>query len=337
MTPLETLLPVVWVGIIGLAVTLYVILDGFDLGMGILFPTVREEGMRDQMMNSVAPFWDGNETWLVLGGGALWIGFPLAFGIVMPALYEPVTILLLALIFRGVAFEFRWVAKPDHRAWDWAFIGGSVAAAFAQGLVLGGVVQGITVADGRFAGGSLDWATPFALMCGFGLVAGYAMLGAGWLMMRTEGPVAAHARRLAPGLLVLLAAFVVAVSVWTPLMSDRIAARWFSFPNVALLWPFPVATLALFALVWRAIRRGGDTVPFFGTVGIFLLCLAGLAVSSFPYIVPPALTIWQAAASPASQVFALIGVLLLLPVILGYTVFVYWTFRGKLKAGEGYH
>lgn len=337
MTPLETLLPVVWIGIIGLAVTLYVILDGFDLGMGILFPTVRDEAMRDQMMNTVAPFWDGNETWLVLGGGALWIGFPLAFGIVMPALYEPVTILLLALIFRGVAFEFRWVAKPDHRAWDWAFIGGSYAAAFAQGLVLGGIVQGITVADGLFAGGSLDWATPFAVMCGFGLVAGYAMLGAGWLMMRTEGPVADHARQLAPWLLALLAAFVLAVSVWTPLMSDRIATRWFSFPNVALLWPFPVATAALFALVWYAIRRGGDVVPFFGTVGIFLLCLAGLALSNFPYIVPPSVTIWRAAASPASQVFALIGVLLLMPVILGYTVFVYWMFRGKLKVGEGYH
>lgn len=331
------ILPVVWIGLIGVAVVMYVVLDGFDLGIGILFPTVREEHRRDQMMNSVAPFWDGNETWLVLGGGGLLVAFPVAYSIVMPALYEPIVVMLLALVLRGVAFEFRWVAKPDHRFWDFAFAAGSMLAAFAQGVVLGGLIQGITVEDAAFAGGSLDWATPFALLCGLGLVAGYAMLGAGWLMMKVEGDVAVHARKLAPWLLAALALFAAAVSLWTPLAHARIAERWFAWPNVALLWPFPVATMVLVVIVWRAVAAGGDRLPFFGTIGIFLLSFAGLAISSFPHVVPPSVTIWDAAAAPASQLFALIGALILLPVILGYTVFVYWTFRGKLKAGEGYH
>lgn len=323
MTALETILPVVWIALLGTAVAMYVILDGFDLGMGILFATTREEFRRDQMMNSVAPFWDGNETWLVLGGGGLFVAFPLAYSIIMPAFYEPVIILLLALIFRGVAFEFRWVAKPRHRVWDWAFIGGSVAAAFAQGLVLGGLLQGVTVRDNAFAGGSFDWLTPFSILCGAGMLAFYALLGVGWLMMKTEGELEAHARRLARPLLGVLALFVIAVSVWTPIAHPRIAERWFSWPNLVLLAPLPILTAYLFVLVDRAIREGGERVPFFGTIGIFLLSYAGLAISNYPFIVPPGLTIWQAAAAPASQLFSLIGALVLLPVILGYTVFVY--------------
>jgi cytochrome d ubiquinol oxidase subunit II len=227
MNDIASYLPVVWALVIALAVVMYIILDGFDLGLGILFPTTRNEEFRDQMMNSVAPFWDGNETWLVLGGGGLFVGFPLAYSIIMPAMYVPVIVMLLALIFRGVAFEFRALAKPRHRAWDAAFAGGSILAAFAQGTILGALIQGIKVANGSFAGGPLDWLTPFSVLCGLGLLAGYALLGATWMMMRIEGGLSDHARRLCLPLLGLLAAFVAAVSIWTPLANARIAERWF--------------------------------------------------------------------------------------------------------------
>ncbi|NJO13364.1 MAG: cytochrome d ubiquinol oxidase subunit II [Gammaproteobacteria bacterium] len=221
------MLPLVWALIIGTAVALYVVLDGFDLGVGILFPFLSEERERDQMMNSVAPYWDGNETWLVLGGAGLWVAFPKAFAIIMPAVYLPLMIMLLALVFRGVAFEFRWVAKPNHARWDVAFSAGSTLAAFAQGLVLGALLQGVTVRDGQFAGGTWDFLSPFSLLCGCALVIGYALLGATWLMMKTEGSVERHARRLGMPLLAALMACVVAVSVWTPLALDRVAERWF--------------------------------------------------------------------------------------------------------------
>ena len=193
MSPLEYSIPVIWALVIGTAVALYVILDGFDLGIGILFPLFKNEEDRDQMMNSVAPFWDGNETWLVLGGGGLWVAFPKAYAVIMPALYLPVIVMLLALVFRGVAFEFRWVAKPRHRKWDIAFAAGSVIAAFCQGLILGGIVQGISVANGEFAGASFDWLTPFSLLCGVSLVVGYALIGATWLEMKTLGAVGERA------------------------------------------------------------------------------------------------------------------------------------------------
>ncbi len=337
MTGMDWYLPVIWAAIIAVAVAMYVVLDGFDLGIGILFPTTREEEERDTMMNSVAPFWDGNETWLVLGGGGLWVAFPQAYAVIMPALYLPVIVMLLALVLRGVAFEFRWVAKPRQRKWDIAFAGGSIVASFAQGVILGGILQGIVVKDGAFAGGGFDWLTPFSLLCGLGVVAGYALLAAGWLIMKTEGRVAEHARRMIRPLLALVALAAVAVSIWTPFAIDRIAARWFTAPNIYWLWPLPALTALLSLLIWRAADRRDDTTPFFATIGVFLLCYLGLAVSNYPYLVPPALTVWDTAAAPASQIFMLIGVLLMLPVILGYTAFIYWTFRGKLKPGEGYH
>jgi len=333
----EWYLPVIWAGLIGTAVILYVILDGFDLGIAILFPTTKDEGERDQMMNSVAPFWDGNETWLVLGGGGLWVAFPKAYAIIMPAFYLPVTLMLLALIFRGVAFEFRWVAKPNHRVWDLAFWLGSTIAAFSQGLILGGLIQGITVKDFRFAGGPLDWLTPFTLMCGAGVVCGYALLGATWLIFKTEGPVADRARKQAITLLFGLMAFAVVVSLWTPYAHPRIAERWFTWRHIAVLWPFPALTALCGYLVWRGLGRGADLAPFGFTVAIFVLCFLGLAISNYPYLVPPDLTIWDVAAAPTSHVFVLIGVTFLLPMILFYTAFVYWTFRGKVQAGGGYH
>lgn len=337
MSNLEYTLPVIWALLIGLSVALYVVLDGFDLGIGILFPFFRSEEQRDLVMNSVAPFWDGNETWLVMGGVGLWVAFPKAYAIVLPAVYLPVIVMLLALIFRGVAFEFRWVAKPHHRAWDIAFAGGSTVAAFTQGVVLGALLQEIRVENGRFAGGALDWLSPFSIMCGVALVVGYALLGATWLMMKTEGDVEMRARRMGIPLLFGLLGFIVLVSIWTPLEIERIAQRWFSVPNFYLLSQVPLATLLLAWLCWRGIRKNRSITPFASAVGIFLLAYAGLVISNAPYLVPPSVTLWDAAAHPSSQVFFLIGASILMPLILVYFAFVFWLFRGKLKPGEGYH
>jgi cytochrome d ubiquinol oxidase subunit II len=334
---MDAYLPVIWACVLAAAVGLYVILDGFDLGIGILFATSREERIRDQMMNAVAPYWDGNETWLVLGGAGLLVAFPKAYSVIMPALYLPVMVMLLALVFRGVAFEFRFVSKPHHGFWDLAFAGGSLVAALAQGLVLGGLLQGIKVENGAFAGGPFDWATPFSLLCALGLVAGYALLGAGFLIMRTEGAAAALARHRAPICLIAVAIAAIAVSLWTPLAVPRIAERWFALPNILYLWPLPALTALLAWRIWRSLEAGGHIEPFFATIGVFILCFIGLAVSNFPYLVPPSLTVWETAAAPASQIFMLIGVMFLLPLTLAYTAFVYWTFRGRLEEGEGYH
>jgi cytochrome d ubiquinol oxidase subunit II len=334
---LEFILPIIWALLIGVAVAMYVVLDGFDLGIGILFPFFRSESERDLAMNSVAPFWDGNETWLVLGGGGLWVAFPMAYAIIMPALYLPVIVMLLALIFRGVAFEFRWVAKPHHRKWDVAFAGGSMVAAFAQGVVLGGLLQEIRVENGQFAGGAFDWLTPFSILCGLALVTGYALLGATWLMMKASDEVERHARRLGIPLLFALLVFIAAVSLWTPLQIARIAERWFSVPNFYFLSQVPLATLILAWLCWRGIHKQRAILPFAAAVGLFLLAYVGLVVSNAPYLVPPSVTLWDAAAHPSSQFFLLIGAVILLPMIIGYMVFVFWVFRGRVRPGEGYH
>jgi cytochrome bd ubiquinol oxidase subunit II len=334
---MEVYLPIIWAAIIGCAVAMYVILDGFDLGIGILFPFAESEHERDQMMNSVAPFWDGNETWLVLGGAGLMVTFPLAYSIILPALYLPVIVMLLALVFRGVAFEFRWMGVTSKPRWTFAFAAGSTLAAFCQGLVLGGLVQGIKVENGAFAGGAFDWATPFSVLCGLGLVAGYALLGATWLIMKTEGRIADRARSKAKALLVVVLVFMAIVSLWTPLAFDRIAARWFSLPNLLFFWWVPVVTALVAFAAWRSIEGGRDTLPFLATIALFLLGYLGLLISNFPYIVPPSLTIWQTAASPPTHIFMLMGTLVLLPIIFGYTIFVYWIFGGKLREGEGYH
>ncbi len=328
---------VIWAGLIAAAVGLYVVLDGFDLGVAILFPFARNETDRDTMMNSVAPFWDGNETWLVLGGGGLFVAFPRAYAALMPAVYLPVIVMLLALIFRGVSFEFRFVAKPQHHLWDVAFAAGSTLAAFAQGVILGAFVQGIHLENGAFAGGSFDWATSFAAICGLGLVAGYALLGATWIIWKTEGDLAELARRWASRLLVVVLCFIVIVSLWTPLGFTRIAERWLSLPNIFYLAPIPLITAALAFGAWHWLQRREEVLPFFAAIGLFVLCYLGLAISTYPYLVPPTLTISDAAAAPESQIFSLMGVLFLLPIILGYFAFVYWTFRGKVRAGEGYH
>ncbi|MGZ9073658.1 MAG: cytochrome d ubiquinol oxidase subunit II [Rhodoplanes sp.] len=330
-------LTTIWAALIGIAVAMYVLLDGFDLGVGILFPFAETERQRDQMMASVAPFWDGNETWLVLGGGGLLVAFPVAYSVIMPALYLPVIVMLLALVLRGVAFEFR---APDANAtafWSIAFAGGSLVASIAQGVILGGLIQGIRVENAAFAGGPFDWATPFATLCGCGVVAGYALLGATWLIMKTEGPVAARARAQAKALLLVVIGFMAAVSLWTPLAHARIFERWFSAPNIYLLWPVPVVTALVAFAVWRSVERGYEVVPFIGALGLFLLGYLGLVISTYPYLVPPVLTIHATAAARSSQAFMLAGTLVLLPLILGYVAFVYWVFRGKVREGESYH
>ena len=334
---MESYLPVIWAAIMGLAVAMYVILDGFDLGVGILFPAAETEHERDLMMNSVAPFWDGNETWLVLGGAGMLVTFPLAYSIILPALYLPVIIMLLALVFRGVAFEFRWTGMTSRRHWSFVFAAGSTLAAFCQGVILGGLIQGIKVENGAFAGGSFDWATPFAVVCGLGVVAGYGLLGATWLVMKTEGSVANRARTEAKLLLLMVLAFMVIVSIWTPLAFERIATRWFSLPNILFFWWVPAATALVAVAAWRALDTGNETVPFLAAIGLFVLGYLGLLISNFPYIIPPSLTIWQTASSASTHVFMLIGTLMMLPIILGYMVFVYWIFGGKVREGEGYH
>jgi cytochrome d ubiquinol oxidase subunit II len=334
---MEWYLPVIWAALIGAAVALYVILDGFDLGIGILFPYAKEEKERDQMINSIAPFWDGNETWLVLGGGGLWVAFPRAYAVVMPALYLPVIVMLLGLIFRGVAFEFRTVAITSKKYWTFAFAGGSTLAAFCQGLILGGLIQGIKVENGAFAGGAFDFLTPFAILCGLGVMTGYALLGACWLVMKTEGSVAEHSRRQAKLLLLAVLVFMALVSLWTPIEFPRIRERWFSLPNILLLWPIPAVTVLTAYLAWRWLEAGREILPFLAAILLFMLGYAGLAISVFPYLVPFSMTVWDTAAAPSSQIFMLLGTLPLLPIILIYTGFVYYLFRGKLREGEGYH
>jgi cytochrome d ubiquinol oxidase subunit II len=333
---MEWYLPVIWAGLIGTAVALYVILDGFDLGIGILFPFARKESERDQMMASVAPFWDGNETWLVLGGGGLWVAFPQAYAVIMPALYLPVIVMLLALIFRGVSFEFRTVSRS--KTWlNIAFASGSTLAAFSQGVILGGLVQGIEVQNGAFAGGPFDWATPFAFLCGLALIAGYGLLGATWLLLKTEGTVTERARGQAKVMLVAVLVFMGLVSLWTPILHERIAQRWFTLPNFYYLWPVPVVTALTAFACWRWIEQKHDVLPFLSAIALFMLGYLGLVISDFPYLVPPTLTIWDTSAAPASQIFMLVGTVALLPIILGYIIFVYWLFRGKVREGESYH
>lgn len=331
-------LPLVWASILALGVFMYVLLDGFDLGVGILFPLGETDAERDVMMNSVAPVWDGNETWLVLGGGGLLAVFPLAYAVIMPALYFPVLLMLIALIFRGVAFEFRFKAPPRRRwLWDHSFNLGSVVATFSQGLVLGGFLQGFEVAGRDFAGGPFDWLSPFTVFVGLALICGYALLGATWLIIKTEGELQERFYRLARPLLLGVVLFIVAVSVWTPLKHPTIAERWFSWPNLLYLSPVPIVTALVALLLLRALRRRREVQPFVLSLALFLLCYLGLGISLWPYAAPPSITIWDAASDPSSQLFLLVGTLFLLPFILFYTGYAYFVFRGKVREGEGYH
>jgi cytochrome bd ubiquinol oxidase subunit II len=321
---LPIILPLVWAAILAFSVFLYVLLGGYDLGLGALFPIAPSDADRDAMMRSVSPFWDGNETWLVLGGAALLAAFPLAYATILPALYIPIILMLIGLILRGVAFEFRFKSTHQRWMWDLAFSGGSITAAFMQGIMLGAFVQGFAVADNQFAGGTFDWLTPFSIVTGLALVSGYVLLSAGWLIMKAKEPLREWAYGVARNALIAVALFIAIFSLWTPMMHPDIAARWFSPANMIMLSPVPVITLAAIAACWYALERRQRYTPFLLSVGLFMLCYTGLAVSLFPFIIPPDITIWDAAAAPNSQLFLLYGTIPLLPIIVGYTVYSYW-------------
>ncbi|MFC3285420.1 cytochrome d ubiquinol oxidase subunit II [Litchfieldella rifensis] len=328
-------LSLIWAVIIGFGVIMYVLMDGFDLGVGILFPFAPDEESRDVMMNSVAPVWDGNETWLVLGGAGLLGAFPLVYSVFLPALYIGVFLMLAGLIFRGIAFEFRFKSRKNRHWWNRAFCWGSAVAAFAQGAVVGTYIQGFAVEDFVYVGGALDWLTPFTVITGLGLMAGYALLGATWLIMKSEGHIQAWAYRITPPLLVAVLAVFFIISLWTPFVDTSVRDRWFG--HLHLIWIFPFLALACAALLWRAVKQRREGQPFIATLGVFVFTYLGLVVSKWPVIVPPNHTIWDAASAPGSQLFLLLGMLFVIPIVLAYTAWTYWVFRGKVKVGEGYH
>jgi cytochrome d ubiquinol oxidase subunit II len=327
-----------WAFIIAFAVFVYIVMDGFDLGLGILFPLFPNKADRDMIMNSVAPVWDGNETWLVLGGGGLMAAFPLAYSILMPALYTPMIAMLVGLIFRGVAFEFRWrTTRSERNLWDLAFAGGSLLATLAQGIALGAILQGVHVEGRQYAGGWWDWLTPFSILTGLALVIGYALLGATWLVMKTEAEVRDRAYGLSWVLLFGMLGAIGAVSIATPFLSVNYAHRWFTWPNIILTAPVPIAVAAVTVMLLTSLANRQDYRPFFLSLALFALSYAGLGISMYPYIVPQSVTIWQAASPETSQVFMLFGVAVLIPLILGYTAWAYWVFRGKIRPESGYH
>ena len=331
-------LTVAWAFLLAAAIYIYVVLDGFDLGIGLLFGIFPKKRDRDLLMNSVAPVWDGNETWLVLGGGGLFAAFPLAYAILMPALYPPIIAMLLALIFRGVAFEFRWKATKHRWAWDASFILGSAVATLAQGVILGAILQGVEVEGRAYAGGWWDWLTPFSVLCGVAVTAGYALLGATWLVMKTEGEVRERARRIAWIAAIATVGFIIAVSIFTPFLRQGYFERWFAWPQIVLAAPVPLALAGITFLLFRSlVTRVHDYWPFLLSLLLFLMCFGGLGISIWPYIVPTEVTIWEAASPYESQLFMFVGAAVLIPVILAYTAFAYWVFRGKLDPDKGYH
>jgi len=331
-------LPTIWAGIIALGVFLYLLLDGFDLGIGLLFPFFDREGEREVMLNTVAPVWDGNETWLVLGGACLYGVFPLAYSTLLPAVYLPVIAMLCGLVFRGVAFEIRAKARRTQNLWDLAFILGSGTATFCQGVILGTLLQGIRVVDGRFAGDPFGWVSPFPVFCGLGLLVTYATLGCGWLVMKTDGDLQRRMRLMLKPSAAVLLAIIGVISLWTVLGQPSVAHRWFGGHNFVYFAPVPLLVLACVIGIFRSADSGHDARAFILMEAIIFLGYSGLLISIFPNIVPPALSIWAASAPRSSQIFVLVGVVIILPIILSYTALSYWVFRGRVRHGdEGYH
>jgi len=340
MGPPEHWLPIVWACITAFTILAYITLDGFDLGIGLLFAVEPEKADRDVMMNTVAPVWDGNETWLILGGAALYGVFPLAYATILPALYPTVIAMLLGLIFRGVAFEFRFKAetRTGLLLWDLAFFGGSVLAAFTQGLTLGGLIQGIKVSNDAYAGGWWDWLTPFSIFCGIAVMIGYALLGACYLVWRTDGPLQVRVRRQARILGIVTLASIVIVSLWTPLLHVQYLRHWYVWPRILFVAPVPVLVGVLAVVFWRSLgKEHHHLTPLLCALGWFFLSFTGLGISVWPYIVPPGITIWDASSPPSSQFFLLVGAAVLIPTILAYTAYSYWVFRGKIGVETHYH
>ncbi len=331
-------LPLIWAGIIGFGLMMYVVMDGFDLGIGILFPFVQGREDRDTMVNTVAPVWDGNETWLVLGGAGLLAAFPLAYSVLLSALYLPLVTMLAGLIWRGVGFEFRFKADESHRwFWDHAFAWGSYIATFSQGVCLGAFINGFTVTGPSYDGGALEFLTPFSIFTGVSLLVAYALLGATWLIMKTEGDLQARMVALARPITLVLLVVIGLVSLWTPLVHAEVAQRWFTLPNLFFFAPIPVLVLGTVALMLKVLKRETHAAPFLLALALLFFGYSGLAISLYPNIIPPSVTIWDAAAPAQSMGFTLVGALFIIPIILAYTAWSYYVFRGKVKAGEGYH
>ncbi|CAM3899123.1 cytochrome d ubiquinol oxidase subunit II [Pseudomonas wadenswilerensis] len=331
-------LSIIWGVIIAFGLMMYVIMDGFDLGLGILFALIEDSRERDVMMNTVAPVWDGNETWLILGGAALYGAFPLAYAVILEALYLPLVLVLAGLIFRGVAFEFRFKAEAHRRhVWDKAFIGGSIVATFFQGVAIGTYISGIPVVDRQFAGGALDWLAPFPLLCGVGLLLTYALLGSTWLLIKTEGMLESRMRHYSRPLTYLLALVIVLICAWTAWIHADIAQRWLAGSHWMRSLLLAVLAVGAVVMIQKALRKRHSHLPFIGVAGLVFLGYLGLAISIWPNIVPPGISLWQAASPPSSQLFALIGALFIIPVILVYTFWSYHVFRGKVKVGDAYH
>lgn len=326
----------IWTILLGLAVFHYVVFDGFDLGVGMLYGFAPNDSDRSVVMNSIAPIWDGNETWLVFGGLGLLAAFPLAFAIIIPAVYFPILVMLLGLVFRGVAFQFRFKHSGLQQFWDRAFAGGSAVATFGQGVVLGAFIQGFRVEGRHFTGSSFDWMTPFALLTAVALMFGYALLGAGWLILKTEGELQDWARRAARVCLAAVLIAILVVSIWTPLSNADVARRWFSSPNIFFLSPVPIITALLAAGEWHALTHRHELTPFLGAIALFMTSFVGIAISLWPMIVPFRYSLWEAASSESTQAFLLIGTLSLLPIILTYSAWSYWVFRGKVRGDVGY-
>lgn len=331
-------LSVIWGVIILFGIMMYIVMDGFDLGLGMLYPFFKSKEDRDVIMNTVAPVWDGNETWLVLGGAGLLAAFPLAYSVILSALYLPVIFMLIGLIFRGVAFEYRFKALEHERHfWDKAFIGGSLTATFFQGVTLGAYIQGLPVMNQAYAGGPFDWLSAFSIFTGIGLVVAFSLLGSTWLIMKTEGELQSRAHQVTKPLAWVLLGVIAVISVWTPFGDARIAQRWFSLPNLIWLSPVPILVCACTYLLVRSVKQKRHVQPFLYTLALIFLGYSGLGISLWPNIIPPDISIWQAAAPPQSQGFALVGALFIIPIILVYTIWAYYVFRGKVRPGEGYH
>ena len=322
-------LPLIFAGIIALAIFMYVLLDGFDLGVGILFPLAPSDRCRDKMMSSIAPFWDGNETWLVLGGGGLLAAFPLAFARIFPAFYIPITIMLLGLIFRGMAFEFRFKAKnsKERKVWDLSFFLGSLVASLAQGLMLGLFIEGNFIEQGFHL-------SSFSITTALALVAGYAMLGVSWLIIKSEGVVQDWAYNISGYILIFVGFFAIMISFWTPFLKEEIFDFWIKTPRLYYLAILPILTIISFIFFAKAIVKKRNKNPFFWAISIFSLCYIGLIISIYPYIIPYEVTVYEAAASPKSLSLILVGVAITLPAILSYTAYSYYIFRGKTSSNH---
>ncbi len=328
------ILPLLWAAVLAAAVLAYAVLDGFDLGVGLVFPFLAEDE-KSTAIRTIAPIWDGNETWLVLGGGGLFAAFPLAYSAVFTAFYVPLIVMLLALVVRGVSLEYREKTERWRPFWNVGFWGGSFAAALAQGIMLGAFIQGIEVEDRAYAGGWFDWLTLYSVTCGVAIVLGYGLLGTTWLVMKTN-VVSARMRPVVLPLAVGVLAMIACVSIWTPFLDPRLTERWFVWPELTWLIPVPIAIGAVGVALLGAIRSGRDGAPFYLSQALFIVTFAGFGISTYPYIVPHEVTIWEAASPETSLVFLGVGMLVLLPVVIGYTVHTYWVFRGKTPEGGGY-